>query len=176
VQVETVQFTRDPQVHAKHAVVSANLYGLASSLSAQDFAMPAGGVIHVGTPEDGKFVLNGWYRREEIGGVPARWAGSEDTATLRVLLPQRDTTLSLRMLSFVPDQTVAIRCDDQLLFVVNVYEQWSDISVDLPAECAHPDRPTRLTLRPSKRQSPAETGASNDRRRLSVAVAEVHIR
>ncbi|MCL5996781.1 MAG: glycosyltransferase family 39 protein [Chloroflexi bacterium] len=176
VQIETVQFTRDPQVHAKHAVVTANIYGLVSSLTAQDFTLPDDGTIRIGTSQDDKYLLTGWYRREDIGGVQARWIGVEDTAVLRVLLPPRDATLTLRAMSLVPDQTMALRCDDRLLFVVNVYQQWTDVSVALPAECAHPDQPTRLVIRPSQRRSPADAGASTDQRKLAVAIAEVRIR
>ncbi len=87
VELETVTFTRDPQIHAKHARVVANIYGRADALSGHDFALPPDGTIRIGTPADGKYVLGGWYRREEIGGLPARWTGDGDEAQLRLLLP-----------------------------------------------------------------------------------------
>ena len=218
VQVDTLQFARDPQVHAKHALVSAYIYGLTTTLSAADFALPADGVIHIGLAQDGKYVLGGWYRREDIGGAPGRWIGSEVSASLRVLLPARQSTLTLRASSFAPDQTISLACDGRALGPaplpapqllptpqalgpahlqepqplptpqalgpaplqapqpIPVPQGWTDISFELPAGCAYPDRPTRIDIVPAIRRAPSDDGASTDHRQLAIALSEIRIR
>ncbi len=176
VQIDALHFSRDPQVHAKHAAVDANLYGLASALGPDEFTLPPDGMIHIGAPLAGKYLLQGWYRAEDIGGVAARWTGSADSAALRVLLPQRAATLTMKVMSFVPGQVIALRCDGRLLWRTPVYQQWTWVSFELPADCAHAGRPTVLDFRPSLRRAPADDGSSTDRRPLAVAISEIRIR
>ncbi|MCL4507803.1 MAG: glycosyltransferase family 39 protein [Chloroflexi bacterium] len=176
VQIDSVHFARDPQVHAKHASVDANIYGLTAALGPAEFALPPDGIIRTGAPQDGKYLLQGWYRVEDIGGIPARWTGSAGSAALRVMLPQRDITLTLTILSYVPNQVISLRCDDQLLQRMPVYQQWAQVSFQLPAECAHADRPTRLDIQPALRRAPPDDGGSTDRRPLAIAVARIQIK
>lgn len=176
VEVETRSFVRDAQIHAKHAIVDVNVYGRADSLSPRDFALPESGAILVGTSQDAKYLLDGWHRREEIGGIPARWMGSESVASLRVLLPSGVDTLTLKALSFPPDQLVEVLCNDQAAGSVPVPQGWMEVSVALPPSCIQPDTVTRIGLRPSALLSPSADGKSTDTRMLGIAVAEIRFR
>jgi hypothetical protein len=173
VEIETRRFARDAQIHAKHAQVEVNVSGRAAHLALRDFALPEAKMIQLGTPQDGKYVLDGWYRREEIGGVAARWTGSEITATLRVFLPQEDVTLTLRVWSFAPEQTLEAFCGDQFVGSVSVPQNWADVSVRLPASGIPADALTYIHLCPAVLVMPASDGRSTDRRTLGIAVAEL---
>jgi len=173
IEIETRRFARDAQIHAKHAQVEVNVYGRAAQLAPRDFALPETKTIQIGAAQDGKYVLAGWYRREEIGGVAARWTGAEITTTLRVFLPQEDVTLTLRTWSFAPEQTVGVFCGEQFIVSVPVPQNWTDVSVRLPASCIPADALTYLHLRPSALVMPASDGHSTDRRTLGIAVAEI---
>lgn len=173
VEIDTWRFQRDPQVHAKHASVTANVYGRLSGLSARDFALPPDGIIHIGTTQDGRFVLAGWYRREEIGGVSARWTGVDAEASLRVLLPPADLRLTLRLMSYPPEQSLTALCEGEPLGEAAVAQTWSEVSFSVPAGCARPDRPSIIALRPSRRAAPSQGGGSTDQRALGVAVTSI---
>lgn len=173
VEIETRAFARDPQIHAKHAQVEVNIYGRVDSLSLRDFALPESGTIPIGTPQDAKYLLGGWYRREEIGGVVGRWTGAEISATLRVFLPQPVKTLSIRAWSFAPEQIVEVLCNDQRIDSMAVPQAWTDVTVELPVWCARPDGLTYIALHPRVLLSPSSDGQSTDHRTLGVAVAEI---
>ena len=173
VEVETRTLSRDPQIHAKHSRVDVNIYGRAESLSPRDFALPESGDILVGTPQDGKYLLDGWHRREEVGGIPARWMGAEPVASLRVLLPQGTRSMTLKALSFPPDQVVEVLCNDEAVGSVPVPQGWAEASITLPPSCLPPDAPVHISLRPSVLASPAADGRSTDQRLLGIAVAEI---
>ena len=173
VEVETRSFARDAQIHAKHALVDVNVYGRADSLSPRDFALPESGAILVGTPQDAKYLLGGWHRREEVGGIPARWMGAESVASLRVLLPPNAKTLMLKALSFPADQLVAILCNGEAVGNVPVPQGWAEVSVALPPSCIQPDTVTHIGLRPVVLLSPSADGKSTDTRLLGIAVAEI---
>ncbi len=170
VEIETLRFQRDPQVHAKHASVTANVYGRLSSLSVRDFALPPDGAIHIGAAQDGRFALAGWHRREEIGGVLARWMGADAEASLRVLLPPADLRLRLSVMSYPPEQSLTVLCEGEPLGQAAVAQTWGEAYFSVPAACARPDRPSIITLRPARRAAPSDSGQSSDRRSLSVAV------
>jgi hypothetical protein len=150
-----------------------NAYGRAAQLAPRDFSLPETKTIPIGTAVDGKYVLGGWYRREEIAGAAARWTGAEITATLRVFLPQQDVTLTLRAWSFAPEQHVDVFCGDLLVGSVSVPQNWADVSVRLPASCIPTDALTYIHLRPAVLVMPASDGHSTDRRTLGIAVAEI---
>jgi hypothetical protein len=175
VQVQTLQFARDAQIHAKHAAVTADVYALSTALRPADYVLPADGVIRMGTPQDGKYLISGWYRREDVGSLPARWTGSAESAALRVLLPSGAHMLTLRALSFAPAQTLTVRCNDQVVGRLSVPQEWTTLRFDLPPACVSAHTPARLELRTSQRRAPADAGTSTDRRTLGVAVAEVQV-
>jgi 4-amino-4-deoxy-L-arabinose transferase-like glycosyltransferase len=173
VEVEMRTFARDPQIHAKHAHVDVSVYGRADELSLADFALPESGSIPIGTPQDAKYLLSGWYRREEIGGVAARWTGAEPSATLRVLLPPQATTLTMLAVSYAPGQVVEVLCNDEVVGSADVPQQWTEVTVTLPASCILSDSLTLVSVRPSVLAIPADGGQSTDRRSLGIAVARM---
>lgn len=173
VEIETRTFTRDAQIHAKHARVDVNIYSRTEGLALRDFALPEDKTIWIGTPQDAKYLLDGWYRREDIGGISARWIGSAISATLRVLLPYDVMTMTVRAVSFAPNQIVEFLCNDQPLGSAPVPQDWAEISITLPAACVQPDQLTHISFRPALVVSPAGDGKSTDRRLLGIAVAEV---
>ncbi len=174
VEIETRTLVRDPQIHAKHARVEVNLYGRADRLTLPDFALPESGTIAIGAPQDAKYLLEGWYRREEIGGVIGRWTGSEISATLRIWMPQSAQAIVLRAWSFAPDQVLEVWCDGRLMGQAAVPQAWSEVKVALQ-DCGQSDRLTWLALRPRVRLSPAQDGRSTDQRRLGIAVSEIRL-
>jgi 4-amino-4-deoxy-L-arabinose transferase-like glycosyltransferase len=172
-EVETRTFARDPQIHAKHARVELNVYGLATDLDPRDLALPEGGSIAIGTPQDARYVLEGWYRREEVGGMAARWTGSAESAIVRAWLPRDTRTLTLRAVSFAPDQVLELSCDGLTFGRVEVPQNWSEIAVTVPGTCLRPEQVTHLTLHAGVLLSPASDGQSTDSRTLGVAIHEL---
>jgi hypothetical protein len=144
-----------------------------AALTVRDFALPETKSILVGTPQDAKYMLGGWYRREEIGGVAARWTGAEISSTLRVLLLQQTMTMTIHAWSFSPDQRVELLCNDQFIASVPVPQNWTDVSVPLPASCIPPDGLTYIYFRPMVFGAPANDGKSTDRRTLGIAVSAI---
>ena len=173
VEIETRTFVRDPQVHAKHARVEVNIYGRAIDLAMQDFSLPESGTIYLGTPQDAKYLLEGWYWREDIGGVTGRWTGSDATASLRVFLSPKTTTLTVLTRSFPPEQVVELLCNNRPLDSALIPQSWVEIAVELPVWCIQEDELTQITFRPSVLARPADDGHSTDWRKLGIAIAEV---
>ncbi|MDW8068074.1 MAG: glycosyltransferase family 39 protein [Anaerolineae bacterium] len=171
VEIETRIFARNPQVHAKHARVEVSIYGRVDTLTPRDFTIPEDHTVRIGTPQDGKYILEGWYRREEMGGVPARWTGAEISATLRVWLPQEVRGFTFTAWSFASGQSLEILCNGESLGTYPVPQQWAEIEVLLSEACRLPDRVTYIHFRPALRVSPAGAGQSTDRRTLGVAIS-----
>jgi len=173
VEIETRSFARDPQIHAKHARVDVNVYSRTAGLAWRDFALPETKSILVGTPQDAKYILDGWYRREDIGGVAARWTGSDISATIRVLLPQGTMTMTIRAWSFSPNQVVELFCNDQFFASVPVPQDWTEVSAPLPVSCIQPHALTHISFRPTVLAVPANDGKSTDCRSLGIAICEI---
>jgi hypothetical protein len=84
--------------------------------------------------------------------------------------------MTLKALSFPPDQVVEVLCNDEAVGSVPVPQGWAEASITLPPSCLPPDAPVHISLRPSVLASPAADGRSTDQRLLGIAVAEIRFR
>lgn len=175
VEIEARSFERDPQIHAKHSRVEVNCFGRVTNLAPRDFALPENGLIQIGTEQDARYVLDGWYRREDVGGIAARWTGSAPEATLRIYSPNKASSLTLHALSFAPEQMLDMFCNDELAGRVSVPQTWTALTVPLPASCASVGSTTLLKLRAGTLKSPSAGGQSTDHRTLGIAVSSIQI-
>ena len=175
VEIEARSFERNPQIHAKHSRIEVNCFGRVASLAPRDFALPESGLIQVGTEQDARYILDGWYRREDVGGVSARWTGAAPDAMLRVYLPRSVGRLTLLALSFAPGQVVEVFCNDELAGQLSVPQSWAQLSVELPASCGSAESTTLLRLRAITLKSPSADGQSTDHRTLGIAVSGIQI-
>jgi hypothetical protein len=175
VEIEARSFLRDPQIHAKHARVEVNCFGQVASLAPRDFALPHNGLISVGTQQDARYILDGWYWREDVGGIAARWTGAAPEATLRVYLPGSAGTLILHALSFAPEQQLEVFCNDEFAVQVSVPQTWVQLTVPLPASCHSTESTTLLRLHATTLKSPSADGQSTDHRTLGIAVSGIQI-
>jgi hypothetical protein len=175
VEMEAQSYERDSQVHAKHSHVEVIVYGRIDNLAPRDFALPENGLIHIGTEQDARYILDGWYRREDVGGVAARWTGSAAESTLRVYLPDTVSSLTMYALSFSPGQVVEVLCNNEPVGQISVPQVWAQHSVALPSSCHSAESTTLLRLRTTVLKSPSADGQSTDHRTLGIAVASIQI-
>ncbi|HIQ01539.1 MAG TPA: hypothetical protein EYH30_05350 [Anaerolineales bacterium] len=172
VPLEDRTFGRDPRVHTQHDRVRLQVLTPADRLPPQALALPPGGCVDVGGPEDGRYLDRGWYRPEEIGGVGGRWAGSGLTATVRLYLePGRVYRIRLRALAYPAGQQVAVRINRWEVARLSLAQEWAEYTVSLPASHVSPGEVTLVELVHARQATPfAETGgASSDRRPLTAA-------
>ncbi len=173
VEIQRVAYRRNPLIHEKHSVVVANIYELSDRLPSHLLALPPDGIIDVGTAQDGRYILEGWYRRENIGGISARWMGKSDKAKIRVTLPIGSYTLEIRAMSFHKKQTVSFYCNDKKVGYTEIPPTWTNIGITLTSDCVSEGDITYITIQAPNRISPSELGVSTDKRKLSIAVAEL---
>ena len=173
VEIQRVVYRRNPLIHEKHSVVVANIYELSDHLPNHLLALPQDGIIDVGTAQDGRYILEGWYRRENIGGITARWMGKSDKARIRVMLPIGSYTLKIRAMSFHKKQAVSFYCNDKKVSYTEIPPSWTNIGITLTSDCVREGDITYITIQAPNRISPSELGVSTDKRRLSIAVAEL---
>ena len=175
VEIESRVFEQNPQVHAKHSRVEVTCYGRVTDLAPRDFALPENGIIQMGTEQDARYVLDGWYRREDVGGVAARWTGAAPAATLRVYLPNKASRLSLNALSFAPAQLLDVFCNDVLVGQVSVPQTWTQLTVPLSDSCFSSESTILLRLCAATLKSPSAEGQSTDHRTLGIAVSRLQV-
>lgn len=173
VPLEDRSFTRDSRVHTQHAQVRLQVLTLADQLPPQAIALPPGGCIDIGGPGDSRYIGQGWYRPEQIGGVAGRWAGGTLTTTLRLYIEptMADVSLSLRALAYPAGQTVTIRAGGQTIAHLALAPLWAEYTVTLPASAIPADSPLLIELTHGRLAIPfvVTEGASSDHRALAAA-------
>jgi hypothetical protein len=172
VPLEDLVFSRDPRIHTQHDQVRLQILTPAESLPVEALAPPLGGCIDIGSPEDGRYVSEGWFRSEEIGGVNARWAGSITTSTLRIYAePGQTHRLTLRVLAYPPDQSLTVRAAGQPLTVLSLPQTWTEHTITIPPDTVPPNEVLTLELVHAYLTSPytESDGVSSDRRLLAAA-------
>lgn len=173
VPLEDRTFTRDPRLHTQHDQVRLQVLTPADQLPLEAIALPPGGCIDVGGPEDSRYLDRGWYRPEEIGGVAGRWAGGIPTTTLRLYIEPtaENVSLTLRALAYPAGQTVTVRVGGQTITRVALAPVWGEYTVSLPASAIPTDGPLLIELAHARLAIPfvVTEGASSDHRALAAA-------
>jgi len=172
VTIEDRTFSRDRRVHSQHDHVRLQILAPPDRVPASALRPGPDGCIDIGALEDGRYLGNGWYRPEEIGGVDGRWAGQELTTTLRIgLQPGRAYDLRLRVLAYPEGQTLTVRVDDVVLGVAPLPQDWNEVRFSLSADALGDRDVIELSLVHAAALAPLEAtaGASNDARLLTAA-------
>ena len=172
VPLEDLVFSRDPRIHTQHDQVRLQILTPAESLPAEALMPPPGGCIDIGSPEDGRYILEGWFRSEEIGGVNARWAGTIATSTLRINIePEQAYELTLRALAYPADQRLIVRLAGQPVAELSLPQTWSEHTVSIPPHTQPPDEVLTVELVHAHLSSPytESGGESSDQRLLAAA-------
>ena len=113
---------------------------------------------------DEAYLVEGWYPRENIGGVEGRWTRREVTLRLP-LQPQHRYKLTFRALAFGKNRSVSLRLGGEQLATIALAEDWTTYTIDLPQGSFADDLIPLLSLSANGEQTPA--GA--DSRALAVA-------
>ncbi|MGD1996552.1 MAG: hypothetical protein PVH62_07240 [Anaerolineae bacterium] len=172
VPLEDQSFVRDPRVHTQSDRIRLQVLTPADLLPPEALALPKGGCIDLGSPDDGRFIDRGWYGPEDIGGVRGRWAGGILTTTVRLYLERgRDYHLYLRALPYPSDQEVVLRLGDEPIVRLPLQPTWADYAASIPGSLLPQEGVALLELVHTRMTSPfAETGGgSSDSRALTAA-------
>ena len=172
IPLEDLVFSRDPRIHSQHDQVRLQVLTPADSLPAEALMPPPGGCIDIGSLEDGRYISQGWFRSEEIGGVNARWAGTIATSTLRVYTePEQAYVLTLRALAYPADQRLTVRVAGQRLVELSLPQTWTEHTVSIPPQPRQQEEVLTLKLVHAYLSSPyiESVGESSDRRLLAAA-------
>lgn len=172
VTVEDLTFTRDRRVHTQHDQVRLQVLTPPEHVPASALLLPAGGCIDIGGDSDGRYLGQGWFRPEEIGGVAGRWAGQTLTSTLRINLTMtEDLVVTMRALAFAKSQRVAIRINSIEIGSLEQPKAWTELTAIIPRTAWTAGESSLLELVHTTIASPAAVteGSSSDTRELTTA-------
>ncbi|MBN1876764.1 MAG: DUF2723 domain-containing protein [Anaerolineae bacterium] len=178
VPLEERTFVRDRRVHTQHDQVRVQVLTPAVMIPPEALRLPEDGCIDIGDENDGRYLSQGWFRPEDIGGARGRWAGQTLTSTLRVKLEagqddhaDADIRIHLKLLAYPAEQTLTLYAGEQLLERVSLLQGWQEIVIILPPDVVQSDTITTLHLGHARVLSPFEVtgGESSDRRALAAA-------
>lgn len=122
-------FERDRTVFPQHVTVRVQVLVAADALSAADLALPIGDTIKLADSEAARYLSEGWYRAEDIGGVAARWASN--MATLRVALSDEARELVLSVTPYPQGQSVQVWVNGNNAGMYTLNGVWSEVRVPL---------------------------------------------
>lgn len=165
-------FARDRRAHREHGEVRLVILTRADLLRPEDLALPADGTLRPGADGHERFLGPGWFRREDVGGVAARWAGGSSETGLSLHLPPAGYRLRFQALAFPEGQAVTVLVNGTLLAEISLGQSWSEYELELPESVL--TRPvTSIQLQHSRLRSPYEEtqGTSSDTRALAAAYA-----
>ena len=111
--------------------------------------------------------VSGWYRIEDIGGAVARWAN--ETATMRIALPEEDITMTFVATPFLEGQSVEIVVNDILIDTIDITEVWGTFQVVIPSTAITENNISRIEFHHTLAEYP-----ENHNRRLAVAYRDFH--
>ncbi len=172
VTLEDQTFTRDRRVHSQHDQVRLQILVPSATLPPEALALPSDGCLYVGGADNGRHLGEGWFRPEEIAGVPGRWAGQTLTTTLRLMLePTTDYALRLHALAYPAGQRITLRINGQTISTLTLPQAWSYIEARLPESEIPRAAPLTLELVHARAESPFQVsrGTSSDTRLLTAA-------
>jgi hypothetical protein len=133
--------------------------------------LPSGGQLKLGESSSDRFVGQGWYNVENIGGPQGRWAGETVTSTLRLIPPPGSTRIRFRAVTYPANQTVTVSVNDYTVGVADLTNDWADYEFTVPAEAWHADGPSVITLVHARLESAFDRsgGVIDDKRPLAAA-------
>ncbi len=172
VTVDDRTFVRDRHVHTQHDQVRLQVLASPEWVPAEALALPADGCIDLGGEDDGRYLGQGWYRPEDIGGVRGRWAGSELTTTLRVALDLGGIyQVRFRALAYPQGQRVRLMMGSATTDEILLGQSWAEHTVTLSLGEIQDLQILTLELVHATMRTPFEMtgGTSNDRRGLTAA-------
>jgi hypothetical protein len=151
------------------------VYHPLDDLQGNELVLPAGS-LHLGTSEDVRFVMDGWYRPEDIAGVPARWTASRARLRFWVGRPG-EANLQLVAAAYPPGEQLSLSVNGQLAAEVPMAQGWSPYNISLPATLFHAEAINILTLDHSMVTTAydATQGQSLDQRPLAAAYSSLEI-
>jgi hypothetical protein len=169
VGVDSRTFERDPLVLPKASIVWMAVYRPLSELRGRDLALPQG-AVHIGAPEDVRYLTDGWYRPETIAGVLARWTDRRAQIRFWVDSPAA-ATLQLTGVAYPTGQQLTVLLNGQQAAQLSMSTDWAPYTISLPAAMFQPDAINTITLEHSMVASAnaATQGQSLDRRALAAA-------
>lgn len=132
VPIDDRVFERDPRVFPQHSTVRVQILTQEKNLQPEQLQLPADGIIHANNPSHGKYFGEGWYRIEDIGGTPGRWANQ--TVVLRASLPHEDIIMAFVASPYEAGQAVEISVNNTLIDTLEINEVWGTYKVSIPAE------------------------------------------
>ncbi len=173
VPIDDVQFYRDERVHWEHHQTRLQVLMPLDQLTADRLTLPEDGEINIA--EDGKFLGSGWFRREDVGGVMARWGGDSLISQVRVTLVPQHYQVEFFATPFTDNMTVTVMLNGVMIAELALSGGWAVYSFDLPADMIPEGEIVLLELVHDTMLSPYDQtgGASSDRRALTVAYAWV---
>ncbi len=172
VPLEERTFTRSRRVHTQHDQVRVQVLTPADLVPPEALTLPPDGCIDIGGESDGRYLAQGWFRPEDIGGTSGRWAGETLTSTLRVTLQPASTYwLRFRALAYPPEQNLTLRIAGREIEHLPLAPGWAEYEVTLAAEGISAGEITTLEFVHTVAQSPFEAtgGGSSDTRPLTAA-------
>lgn len=165
-QPELCLFDDDSSTIAYRAIAS-----WADCPSSELTALPPNGKLDLGEPGDYRFVGQGWYDAENIGGPQGRWAGGIATSTLRLIIPPGSVRVRFRALAYPASQTVTLSVNGYMMGTVNLTSDWADYALTIPADVLPNHGPSVITLIHTRLESAFDRsgGAIDDKRPLAAA-------
>ncbi len=175
VGADTRVFQRDPLVLPKAASVWLAVYHPLPGVRAQDLVLPSS-AVRIGTPEDVRYLQDGWYRPEEISDLPARWTGLQARIRFWVDRPS-DATLQLVGVAYPRGQQLTVAVNGQAAATLSMVTDWAPYNMSLPATLFHAEGLNTVTLEHTMATSAYEAtdGQSLDRRPLAAAYSSFQL-
>jgi hypothetical protein len=172
VPLEERTFSRDRRVHTQHDKVRVQVLTPASLIPLTALTLPPDGCLDIGGEADGRYLGEGWFRPEVIGGVQGRWAGGTLTSTVRLNLPAaRGYRLRFRALAYPAEQTVRVCIGKTCSAYRDLPQAWTEFEIALPQFPGGSDQVATLRFVHGHARAPLEVtgGGSSDTRRLTAA-------
>ncbi|HQE92088.1 MAG TPA: hypothetical protein PLH19_13040 [Anaerolineae bacterium] len=172
VPLEDRTFVRSRRVHTQHDQVRVQVLTPANLVPPEALALPPDGCLDIGGEADGRYLAQGWFRPEDIGGASGRWAGETLTSTVRLTpAPATAYRLQFRALAYPAGQTVTLDVGEREIGRLSLAQGWSEYEVTLPADMIPAGEIITLALIHAVAQSPfdATGGDSSDTRPLTAA-------
>jgi hypothetical protein len=93
--------------------------------------------ISLGQSGDEGFIGQGWYRKEDVGGTPARWTSAE-TLLYAALPPGSAYTLTVRAVAFSTPRTVRVAANSEVLGeLVIAPGDWREYTLTVPTNVGY---------------------------------------
>jgi hypothetical protein len=174
--VGTRTFMRDALVLPKASTVWLAAYRPLSELRETDLSLPST-AVHIGTPEDVRYLMDGWYRPEQIAGVPARW--TDLSARIRFWTDRAgDASLELVAAAYPDNQQLTVLVNNQPAARLSLAHGWAPYTISIPASLLHAGAINTISLehRTAISAYQATDGQSLDRRPLAAAYSSFQLR